>query len=227
MASWIVHLRIADALLDVLDVEASHFLAGNIAPDCGRPVPAGGFDPDLHVTHFTKTKKDACEYDRFWNEYGSTARTPAQRSFYLGYFAHLMTDVLWVKWINAPTKARFPALYRENRKEYYRLVKADWYDQDFLFLQKNPDFRSFRLFSGIPDYTNDWLPFYDSGNLPTQFAHIIRFYQEGQADPSRDYPYLTASQTDWFVENAVAEILKSISDICTDCTKDQSDFLLS
>ncbi len=222
MASWIIHLRIADALLDQLDVEASHFLAGNIAPDCGRPVPTGGFHPDLHVTHFTKTKKDACEYLRFWTEFGRDEQDSARRSFYLGYVAHLMTDVLWVKRINAPTKEKYSDLYRADRREYYRLVKADWYGQDFLYLQRHPDFRGFRLFCGLSDYTNDWLPFYDRGNLPEQFLHIIRFYQQENGTTEREFPYLSTEQANWFVEKAVAEILQTIQCNCNMCTKNES-----
>lgn len=36
MASWMVHLRIGDILLDHLpDLEATEFVVGNIAPDSG------------------------------------------------------------------------------------------------------------------------------------------------------------------------------------------------
>ena len=38
MASWMVHLRIADLLLEEYDtVEQTEFIMGNIAPDSGVP----------------------------------------------------------------------------------------------------------------------------------------------------------------------------------------------
>ncbi len=38
MASWMVHLRITDLLLDVFDnLEETEFVVGNIAPDSGIP----------------------------------------------------------------------------------------------------------------------------------------------------------------------------------------------
>lgn len=38
MASWMVHLRIADAFLDKLEnIDETAFVMGNIAPDSGVP----------------------------------------------------------------------------------------------------------------------------------------------------------------------------------------------
>ena len=38
MASWMVHLRIADRLLDEIEkIDATAFVMGNIAPDSGVP----------------------------------------------------------------------------------------------------------------------------------------------------------------------------------------------
>ena len=38
MASWMIHLRIADKLLDRLaNIEITEFIMGNIAPDSGVP----------------------------------------------------------------------------------------------------------------------------------------------------------------------------------------------
>ena len=38
MASWMVHLRIADKLLELLkDIDETAFVMGNIAPDSGVP----------------------------------------------------------------------------------------------------------------------------------------------------------------------------------------------
>ena len=37
IASWIIHLRIADGLKnDIKDIDIEKFIVGNIAPDCGK-----------------------------------------------------------------------------------------------------------------------------------------------------------------------------------------------
>lgn len=208
MASWIVHLRVADGLIDKPNVDAEKFIAGNIAPDCGKRLPEGGFSPDKAVTHFTVKGKGECNYSGFYEQYVRNESDFGRYSFYLGYFTHLMTDVLWVKLINEPAKARFAELYAFNRNEYYRLVKKDWYDLDFLFLQKNPDFRAWEIFRRITDFPNEYLNFYNSDNMSVQFADIVKFYTHGSADKDREYIYLSAETADKFAAVAGEEIYK-------------------
>lgn len=54
MASWMVHLRIADRLLDSLPgLSAVDFVVGNIAPDSGIPNEDWSeFTPSVIVSHF-------------------------------------------------------------------------------------------------------------------------------------------------------------------------------
>ena len=54
MASWMVHLRIADRLLDSLPkLSAVDFVVGNIAPDSGVPNQDWSeFTPSVIVSHF-------------------------------------------------------------------------------------------------------------------------------------------------------------------------------
>lgn len=219
MASWIIHLRIADALLPHLNVEQTHFLAGNIAPDCGFALGSDRFDPPTAVTHYTDGSKESCDYLRFWEEFGQNQTDPDRLSFYLGYFAHLMTDVLWSEQINLPLKRRFAELYRTDRTEFYRCVKADWYDLDFLFLRMHPDFPAWRTFLKLGSYSNDFLPYYGKRHLPVQFAYIRTFYAEYHADSDREFPYLTAQEADAFVLHAAEKILRKIHEICPICAK--------
>ncbi|MDE5817799.1 MAG: hypothetical protein K2I07_00540 [Lachnospiraceae bacterium] len=54
MASWIIHLRVAQQLYRQLNMEfINEFVLGNIAPDSGIPSKDGsGFIPDAAVSHF-------------------------------------------------------------------------------------------------------------------------------------------------------------------------------
>ena len=56
MASWMVHLRIADELLNKLDgIDETAFIVGSIAPDSGVPnADWSVFSPPKSVTHFYK-----------------------------------------------------------------------------------------------------------------------------------------------------------------------------
>ena len=54
MASWIVHLRIADKLLERFPFDEASFVVGSIAPDCGRQNPDGlTYTPSKAVSHCT------------------------------------------------------------------------------------------------------------------------------------------------------------------------------
>lgn len=208
MASWIVHLRVADGLIDKMNVDAEKFIAGNIAPDCGKRLPEGGFSPDKGVTHFTAKGKGECNYSGFYEQYVRHESDFGRRSFYLGYFTHLMTDVLWVRLINEPTKARFAELYGSDREEYYRQVKADWYGQDFAYLKREPELRAWKIFRRITDFPNEYLDFYGVDNMSVQFADIVRFYTHGSTDKDREYIYLSAETADNFAAEAAEKIYK-------------------
>ena len=54
MASWMVHLRIADKLLDQIPgLSPTEFIVGNIAPDSGVPIADwSAFSPPTKISHF-------------------------------------------------------------------------------------------------------------------------------------------------------------------------------
>ena len=93
MATWLAHLRVAELISAELRapwLSEPDFLAGNIAPDCGIPVP-GGFDPPKEVTHWTQRGKGHCDYERFYREMiAGKSHDPHTLSFLLGYYCHLM-----------------------------------------------------------------------------------------------------------------------------------------
>ena len=72
MASWMVHLRIADKLLDQLkDIDETAFVMGNIAPDSGVPNEDWTkFTPPKTVSHFNDGKYNASiNIDEFCSQY--------------------------------------------------------------------------------------------------------------------------------------------------------------
>ena len=53
MASWMIHLRVADRLLDLIpDLSPIEFIMGNLAPDSGRVCGTDQFDPPAKITHY-------------------------------------------------------------------------------------------------------------------------------------------------------------------------------
>lgn len=97
MATWVTHLRIADAVLEAIPELCRHeFCVGCIAPDCNvENADWTAYTPPREVTHWMSSgRKTAADCDRFVQEYMKPrpVSTPQEESFLLGYYAHLIAD---------------------------------------------------------------------------------------------------------------------------------------
>lgn len=218
MASWMVHLRIADRLLDSLpQLSAVDFVVGNIAPDSGIPNEDGTtFTPGTAVTHFRVDPSDPrtiqipAFVERYFTPAQRTSYTPAQSSFFLGYLVHLMTDQLWsAKVVNA-LQERFPEQCQADRLGLIQRAKEDWYDLDYKYLRQHPDFRAFRIYSGAAGYENTFMSEFAPDAFDNRRQYITSFYLEENNHLDREYPYLTEGQMDEFVTSACREILSRL-----------------
>ena len=102
MGTWISHLRVAENLLPHFPaVDEVTFTFGNLSPDSGIPnADWTEFDPPKEVTHFLR--KDGEEHEIhdlvYYQQYlmdiqpGDDIRL---YSFRLGYFFHLICDIMW------------------------------------------------------------------------------------------------------------------------------------
>ena len=209
MASWMVHFRIADALLNQgKELAPVEFIFGNIAPDSGVPnADWSAFTPSGDLSHFKTTAGDGLK-DIHIEDYVKAYFTAEQRekytikqkSFYLGYLTHLLTDILWVEKIVRPSKEKFRELYEGDRMRWIWTLKKDWYDLDFLFLQKHSDFRAFCLYEKAVGFQNEF---------QNRREYICEFYRAGRKDLDREYPYLTEQRMDAFVAECTDFIQKS------------------
>lgn len=219
MASWMVHLRIADKLLDLVPETAStEFVVGNIAPDSGRPSEDGKtFIPSREVSHFNTNDQYGIKEiheERFIEKYYSPKQRKSydekQEAFYLGYIVHLLTDKLWVKNVTHPTREKFSDLFEENEGEFWRGIKADWYDLDTMYLKKNPNFRAFHIYEEAVGFKNRYLDFYSEDALDLRRKDIVGFYRRECNLADRDFNYYTEKEMADFVEKASAEIREEI-----------------
>lgn len=134
MASWIVHLRIAERSLAAFPgLDPALFAIGNIAPDSGVPDEKWErFDPPPKVTHFIPAdtsiyRSGDLEFYRRNLAHLPWPGSPAGLySFRLGYFFHLIIDNLWYQDIDKPVRSRFAEQF-EADKDFIWEVKRDWY----------------------------------------------------------------------------------------------------
>lgn len=100
MATWVSHMMIVDNLLKrKLELDKIGFCVGNIAPDCNvENEDWTEFTPPRKVTHWmTGRSKLTADYESFYDEYirDKTFTSKEQYAFFMGYYAHLITDVLF------------------------------------------------------------------------------------------------------------------------------------
>lgn len=205
MATWVAHLRIADEYLKrELIPYPTEFILGSVAPDCGygEKDSYGDFNPPPEITHWAPGGlKIYCEYWKFANEFLKNRPRDKDYYFYLGYYIHLLTDILWSTMMYLPTKIKYAKEY-ENDPEFLRTIKIDWYDLDFKFLRDNPGFIPYKLLRDN-DSVKDYLPYYEPGQLTVQTKYIADYY----ADSSdrildREYPFLSEENMLLFIRLA-------------------------
>ena len=220
MATWMVHLRIADALLPHLpELDETAFIMGSMAPDSGVPNEDWSeFHPPKSVSHFeiqTNDGERCIDLDafraRYLNAEAMRGYTLRERSFFLGYYAHLLTDVRWSETIVRELKRAYAAHYAQDKHALYRAAKEDWYDLDFLYLEHHPDFRTFSIYENAVGFDNCYLDLFAKDAFENRRQYICGFYHSDEhGELHRDYRYLTAARADAFVADTTAWLLEPL-----------------
>ncbi len=219
MASWMVHLRIADNILSELsELSPKEFVVGNIAPDSGVPNEDwSAYIPSGDVSHFKTTDAEGFkdihinEYvEQFYSAIQRKQYTVEQKSFYLGYLTHLITDMMWSELIVRPSMYKFKALYDMDRNEWIRTLKKDWYDLDFLYLKKHPNFSAYSTYRKATGFENKYLDIFSTDAFDKKRVYITNFYNNMRSNIEREYNCLSEKEMDNFVSEASAKILQKL-----------------
>lgn len=219
MASWVIHLRVAQQLYRKLNIESiNEFVLGNIAPDSGIPSKDGsGFIPDAAVSHFRSLDENGIKNiheEQFIRQYFTPAHrlsySKKEYAFFLGYLTHLLTDKIWAREIVYSAKEKQSALFHTNRELFWQTIKKDWYDLDFMYLKSNPSFEAFRIYRESKDIRNTYVDFFSENAFEKRRSFILSFYADGVANIEEHNTYLSKEELDVFVTSAVNEIITQL-----------------
>ncbi|KAF0107498.1 MAG: hypothetical protein FD146_1532 [Anaerolineaceae bacterium] len=217
MASWVVHFRIAETLLErIPGLEPEKFALGNVAPDSGKPDARWeNFTPPTQLTHFQDPDgphRDCADLE-FFRRYLLPLRPapdPGPVSFRLGYFFHLVTDNLWSVMIGRPTQEKFAAQFAADQ-DFIWEVKKDWYGLDFIHLHEHADCIFWRVFRDARPESGG-LDFLVPESLAWSVAHIQEYYQRtgGELQKAYNRPciYLSQAEADRFVEESAERLFR-------------------
>ena len=218
MATWIVHLRIAENLLSKIPgLDENAFTLGNVAPDSGIPDEKWEkFDPPPAVTHFQPADNSVfrCADLEFFRSYLLPLRSgtpPADLfSMRLGYFFHLVTDNLWYAQVGKPAHDRWRADF-SSESQFWNEIKSDWYGLDHSYVRSQPDCLFWRVLVNCA-YTENHLPFLPPQAIKHQLAHIQNYYRREDKDIkamlTRPFRYLSAAHVTTFVTEISSKLEK-------------------
>jgi hypothetical protein len=159
MATWLTHLRVADAVSRNFNIQnKTLYFAGSIAPDTD-------ISPD--ITHWcVHGDKTTCGIDGFYNKYLSVSDA-VDWDFYLGYYVHLLTDVMW------HTQKIKPITHCS--VNYIKKIKDDWKSADNIFLSSNREYSPITYLMGSSELDKSWFDYYPVNKLKQMTDYIINF----------------------------------------------------
>lgn len=234
MATWVTHLIIADSVLEKIPELCRHeFCVGNIAPDCNvENADWTQFTPPREVTHWMTGKKKkfsdcAWFYDEYVEKRKPEIRSKQEYSFLLGYYAHLITDAEFQRYIRDEKRVeavwdriKHHAELRERAKgmpETWDSVKLlfnakermkDIYAIESEYLEKHPDSGYLTEIIGLeafPDYM-DYLP---KGAIPRKIK--IMGYLPQKELGKYAYIGITREEYAFFLERATELVVEAIN----------------
>jgi len=130
MASWKTHIKITHELINALpELDTIDFIVGNIAPDCNlENEDFTSFVPPRRETHYmlgdSKLTVDAKGFIKKYLH----SELVSNRDFYLGYLAHLITDMEFQKYIREPKRVAniYKRLHKEGLSEQFANLPEDF-----------------------------------------------------------------------------------------------------
>lgn len=215
MGTWISHLRIAENLLNHFrNLDEVTFTFGNLSPDSGiSNANWTEFDPPKEVTHFLqKGDGEHAIHDLvFYQQYLANIK-PADNiklySFRLGYFFHLICDIIWARRIWDASKIAYKSALEKNRSEAIEKIKTDWYGLDQLYVQEKRHSLFWRVIVPNPNPPS-YLPFVKEQALHQQYDYIRKFYSEPERDwfSSLPFHYLNENTMSRIVDESIEAVL--------------------
>jgi len=203
MATWIAHMRIAEHFMKNEErLNNNEFLVGNIGPDCGVPNEDWSeFTPDTQFTHWKLDGKniDAEDFRVKYINAGNEVNP-----FFIGYYFHLLTDIAWEMFYSK--KALEPIYYvgLNADAQFIWTIKNDWYGQDHLYLERNPESIFFRNFQHIHEFDNVYINIFPKDAFTKRVKYITDFYLSTKEVVDRDFPFLSKDEMDSFVIDTIA-----------------------
>lgn len=232
MATWITHTRIADDLLNGrLHLDPRGFYVGNIAPDCNiENADWTAFTPPREITHWMSGKsKLTADHERFFQTHIRDRQVDSEeeRAFLWGYYAHLITDVEFQKFVRNEYRVKnlfdriraTPSLYQkiETLPETYDTLKSVfgnhriYKDIAFLeteYLKNHPESGYATVLREVKEFP-DYLAYFPAGAFPRKIAVMTNLPNE--AEPAEGLVFFSREEYETFIRATETMICRKIA----------------
>lgn len=113
---------------------------------------------------------------------------------------------------NVYNKSReaYPDKVAQDEYSFLWELKKDWYDLDFLYLKKHPEFKAFQIYQGLVGFHNCYMDIFAEDAFDNRREYITGFYLAGRENVEREYKYFTEQQAEKFVQESYKIILKQL-----------------
>lgn len=213
MATWLMHMMIGDRLMKEfpkLDPEA--YVVGSVGADAGDVTEVKGvFDPPAFITHWTHKgagpDKSCCRYMDFYEAYIKNETDLTKWSFYVGYYIHLQTDVLWHRLVYAPLLDRYRQSILDASAILNRMRQSSA-ACELEYLKLGNTFKLWEVMKQMDHFSAPVLPYYHSMSLTNHIRLIHSVYSPEAVASYIPFPDRMFFLEDWlaFADQAVEEI---------------------
>lgn len=193
MATWLTHLRVSERLADKIKLsDNSLYYAGSIAPDAN-------ISPD--ISHWCiNGDKTTCNVSSFFYKYISNHANSSDFDFYLGYYVHLLTDVMWHKQKIEPLKMLNYVTIRN--------IKESWKSVDYCFISKQKNFYPIIAMGGdTVKYNKQWFDYYTISQIKELVEYITGSYK-ATSDETLYMDMNVIHEIEQFIDEASVRIYK-------------------
>lgn len=208
MATWIMHLRVAERLKDLLgELDEAAYYVGAIAPDSGRMEGNFTYIPSKDVSHW---KREDVSYEQrfldnteFYKKYCVGETDLFKKSLFWGYYIHILTDTIYVRDIIHPYIAKMTKPYW---KENIIGIRKGWYEIDQRFIAENPDYVPFGLIKTVEPFDNSFLDYFAPNDIYERIQAAIELYTTSGVDPECKFYTHTPEEAVGLIDDITEEI---------------------
>jgi len=200
MATCLTHLRVAEKIKErIKDVDMDYLMAGSVAPDSGAK----------EMTHFYKGNNEdqyidlRCFYNRHLRPENLFLRSDKTRSFYWGYYFHLLVDNLWNETYYKPLKKEY-----KGEDNFAFLLRQEMETLDFKYLEQNKQDNIFLKFKSI-DVKLEFFSDFPPELIYEYISKICNYYSNLSLKSEKNMQFLDMKMLDDFIDTAVKESIKT------------------